>query len=109
MPTEARQSDNIIDTVVRQWPKLQTGVPCPISFTSEELEAHERVAVDWNDRANFWSSLEGFVSRDGYTSTENYDEARKMFEELREEGLAHLVGAELADFEEQSRWAKRSD
>jgi pentatricopeptide repeat protein len=52
--------------------------------------------------------LAGFVSRDGYTSIEHYDEARKMFEELREEGLAHLTGTELADFAEQSQWAKRS-
>jgi hypothetical protein len=39
---------------------------------------------------------------------EHYEEARQMFEQLREEGLAHLTGAELSEFEEESRWAKRT-
>jgi pentatricopeptide repeat protein len=51
--------------------------------------------------------LDGFVGRHGYTSIENYEEARRMFEELREEGLAHLSGAELDEFLAQSQWAQR--
>jgi hypothetical protein len=30
--------------------------------------------------------LDGFVSRDGWTSLENYEKAKAMFEELGEEG-----------------------
>ncbi|KAK5114552.1 hypothetical protein LTR62_002487 [Meristemomyces frigidus] len=71
--------------VQRHWAELDTGIPCPISFTSKEIEAHDRVSVDWNSKADFWSSLEGFVSRDGYTSIEHYEDARKMFAELKEE------------------------
>jgi pentatricopeptide repeat protein len=93
----------------RQWNDLHAGIPCPISFTSEEIAAHDRVSADWNDKADFWSSLDGFVSRDGYTANEDYEEAFKFFEELRETGLAHLSGSELKDFEEQTRWAKRSN
>lgn len=73
----------------QHWEDLQTGIPCPISFTSEEMDAHDRAAAGWNTQADFWSSLEGFVSRDGYTSNEDYERARELFQELREESLAH--------------------
>ncbi|SMQ51974.1 unnamed protein product [Zymoseptoria tritici ST99CH_1A5] len=95
--------------IQRHWNELGTGIPCPIAFTSEEIEAHDRVSADWNEKVDFWSNLSGFVSRDGYTSAEHYDEAWRMFGELREAGLAHLTGVELAEFEDQSRWAKRTD
>nr|POF05967.1 altered inheritance of mitochondria protein 9, mitochondrial [Quercus suber] len=91
------------------WDELNSGVPCPISFTKKEIEAHNRTSAGWNEKADFWSHLNGFVSRDGYTSTEHYEDARRMFAELRERGLAQLSGTELADFAEQSAWAKRSD
>lgn len=98
----------VTDFHLRQWDKLDTGVPCPISFSHAEIEAHLRASEGWNERANFWSALDGFVSKDGCTSIDNYDEARKIFEGLRESGLTHLSGTELAEFEEESRWAKRS-
>nr|POE94353.1 hypothetical protein CFP56_16593 [Quercus suber] len=100
---------SMADNCIRHWDKLDTGVPCPISFPSKEIDLHNRNAAGWNETADFWSSLSGFVSRDGYTSIEHYEDARKMFEELREQGLAHLSGRELADFAEQSQWAKRAD
>ena len=41
----------------------------------------------WNEQADFWDRLEGFVARDGWTSNETYEEALEMFAGLREEGL----------------------
>lgn len=58
-------------------------------------------------RANFWDSIAGLVSRDGWTSNETYDQALEMFTEFREEGLKNLTGEERVTFEEQTRWAER--
>ncbi|EME87090.1 uncharacterized protein MYCFIDRAFT_152052 [Pseudocercospora fijiensis CIRAD86] len=90
----------------QQWPNLQPGLPCPITFTPEEISAHTRISAKWNDDVDFWSPLKGFVSRDGYVSNENYDDARKFFAELRDAGLEQFRGKELRDFEEGSRWAE---
>ncbi|KAI6894115.1 hypothetical protein KC318_g12156 [Hortaea werneckii] len=91
-----------------QWNKLNTGIECPIQFSKEEIEAHEEASSDWNERAKFWASLSGFVSSDGYTSLEGYEDARELFEELRKEGFQSLSGKELTDFEDdQSKWVER--
>jgi len=90
-----------------QWDKLNTGIPCPIHFSSQEIGAHEQASIDWNKKAEFWASLSGFVSPDGYTSLEDYEDARKFFKELREEGLQLFSGKELADFADQSKWVER--
>ncbi|RMZ02925.1 hypothetical protein D0862_05843 [Hortaea werneckii] len=91
----------------RQWNKLNTNIACPIHFSTQEIEAHEEASSDWDERAKFWDSLSGFVSQDGYTSLETYEEARKLFKELREEGRHSLSGKELAEFEIQSKWVER--
>ena len=49
------------------------------------------------------------MNRDGWTSPGNYERAKAIFEELREEGMKQLSGAELADFEAQSRWVVGKD
>jgi hypothetical protein len=89
------------------WDKLDLSVPCPIHFTEEEQQAHYADAEGWNERADFWDSLAGFVSRDGWTSNETYSKALEMFRELREEGLKNLRGEERATFEAQTKWAER--
>ncbi|RMY81047.1 hypothetical protein D0861_08431 [Hortaea werneckii] len=90
-----------------QWDKLNTGIPCPIHFSSQEIEAHEQASTDWNEKAEFWASLSGFVSPDGYTSHGDYEDARKLFKELREKGLQIFSGKELADFVDQSKWMEQ--
>lgn len=97
----------ISDLRPRQWDKLNTGIACPIHFSSQEIEAHEQASIDWNKKADFWASLSGFVSPDGYTSLEDYEDAHHFFKELREEGLQLLSGKELADFVDQSKWVER--
>ena len=94
-------------TVPSDWDQLDTGIDCPIQFSAEEIAAHDEKAEAWNKIADFWSALDGFVSRDGWTSLENYERAKAFFEELRNEGLKQLSGEELADF--QSRWVVGKD
>ncbi|MCJ1357536.1 MAG: Phosphotransferase enzyme [Icmadophila ericetorum] len=93
--------------IERHWDELGFNTPCPIHFTEEELQAHYTDGEGWNERADFWDSLAGLVSRDGWTSNETYDQALEMFAELREEGLKKLTGKERVDFEAQTRWAER--
>ncbi len=91
----------------RHWDELGFNTPCPIHFTEEELKAHYRDGKGWNKRADFWDSLAGLVSRDGWTSNKTFDQALEMFAELREEGLKNLTRKEPADFEAQTRWGER--
>ncbi|CZS93857.1 probable FMP29 Found in Mitochondrial Proteome [Rhynchosporium graminicola] len=91
----------------RDWDELGFDNPCPIRFTEEELQAHYRDGEGWNERADFWDSIAGFVSRDGWTSNETYDQALEMFAQLREEGLKTLTGEERVKFEAQTRWAEK--
>lgn len=65
------------------WNEIDSEVSCPITFTDEELRAHYRDAEGWNERADFWDSLEGFVHRDVWTSNENYEKALELFAQLR--------------------------
>lgn len=90
------------------WVDLGTGVDCLIDFTEEEIAAHDQEAESWNEIADCWSALHGFVARDGWTSLENYEEAVDLFKRLREEGLKNLDGDELVEFERESRWVVES-
>jgi len=83
--------------------------PCPIHFTEEEIQNHMRDGEGWNEQADFWDGLDGFVARDGWTSHEKYPEALEMFANLREEGLKQMTGREKENFEKQTRWAKREN
>jgi hypothetical protein len=91
----------------RYWDELGFNTPCPIHFTEEELQDHYKDGEGWNETADFWDSIAGLSTRDGWTSNETYDQAREMFAELREAGLKHLSGKQLESFEAQTRWAER--
>lgn len=91
----------------RHWNEYNTGIPCPISFSEEELDQHIRDGKGWNETADFWDSLEGIAHRDGWTSTEGYEHAFEIFAQLREAGLKSLEGGELDEFERETRWAAR--
>ncbi|KAG4434115.1 hypothetical protein IFR05_010395 [Cadophora sp. M221] len=93
--------------IARHWNEINTEIPCPIEFTDEEIEAHLRDGEGWNENADFWDSLQGFVHRDGWTSNENYEQALEIFAQLREQGLQSLSGEERSAFEESTRWAVR--
>ncbi|EFQ98851.1 phosphotransferase enzyme family protein [Nannizzia gypsea CBS 118893] len=94
--------------VERYWHELGFDFPCPIHFTEDELQQHARDGDGWNEAQDFWKAMEGIVTRDGWTSHEQYDDAMALFSELRENILKTLVGKERKDFEAQTRWAEKS-
>ncbi|OBT78357.1 hypothetical protein VF21_02169 [Pseudogymnoascus sp. 05NY08] len=93
----------------RHWHEMGFDVPCPIHFSEEDIQSHMRDGEGWNEQADFWDGLEGFVSRAGWTSNETYEEALNMFAGLREEGLKQMTGDERSDFEKRTRWASMAD
>ncbi|OBT42111.1 hypothetical protein VE00_06510 [Pseudogymnoascus sp. WSF 3629] len=93
----------------RHWHEMGFDVPCPIHFSEEDIQNHMRDGEGWNEQADFWDGLEGFVARDWWTSNETYEEALKMFAGLREEGLKQMTGDERSDFEKRTRWASMAD
>lgn len=105
--TTQRQPRPLIYESYSHWYEINTEIPCPIEFTDEEIKAHIRDGEGWNENADFWDSLQGFVHRDGWTSNENYEQALEMFAQLREQGLQSLSGEERSAFEEGTRWAVR--
>ncbi|KAL9611874.1 MAG: hypothetical protein Q9167_003488 [Letrouitia subvulpina] len=74
------------------WDEISTEDFCPIKFTVEELEAHARDGVGWNETADFWTSLEGFVNRDGWTTNENFERAVELFAQLKDQESDSLEG-----------------
>ena len=103
----------------RNWPSIissatdweadtdtQPDIPCPIHFTDADLNLHARDSEGWNDNAEFWSSLEGFIERDGFTTHEKYEEARNFFRNLREHGLKmeDLSARERAELDNQTKF-----
>lgn len=96
-----------MDESYSHWNEINPDVACPIRFTEEDLETHTRDGVGWNETADFWASLEGFVARDGWTTHQNFEQALKMFGQLRDQGLDSLKGEERREFEKQTRWAAK--
>lgn len=90
----------------RHWDEICPGQPCPFAFTQHERDAHIRDGEGYNETADFWASISGFVKRDGYVLNEDYDKAMEMFATLRESGLETLEGEERKQFEKATRWAK---
>ncbi|KAI1165846.1 hypothetical protein F5B18DRAFT_132163 [Nemania serpens] len=73
--------------IQRNWDDICPGRPCPIEFTKGEIETHFRETDGWNENADFWASISSLVQRDGWTSHQTYDDAVKLFAQLRAEGL----------------------
>ncbi|KAI9675676.1 MAG: Phosphotransferase enzyme [Caeruleum heppii] len=94
--------------VEKYWSELDTGIACPIHFTEEELLAHSKDGEGWNEVQDFWDSVAGIVTRDGWTPNDEYDTAVALFSELRETGLQNLTGKDKEKFREQTRWAEGS-
>jgi hypothetical protein len=90
----------------RDWNELGFDFPCPIHFTEDELRSHVKDAEGWNDVQNFWNSVEGVVTRDGWTPNGLYDAAVALFSELREVGLKTMVGKDREDFKAQTQWVE---
>ena len=81
--------------------------PCPFHFTKEELQFHAKDGEGWNETQDFWDSVAGVVSRDGWTAHSTYAEAVKYFWELRQNGLGNMTDEEREAIEPELRWAEQ--
>lgn len=88
----------------RYWEKLNPDVPCPYHFTADELRDHATDGEGFNEAQDFWDRLEHFVSRDGWTANDTYDDAVGFFEEIRDMGLKKRTGKEREEFRRQFEW-----
>ncbi|PGH03426.1 hypothetical protein AJ80_08674 [Polytolypa hystricis UAMH7299] len=92
----------------KHWHELGFDFACPIHFTEEELQEHAKDGEGWNEVQDFWRTVEGIVTRDGWTPHDLYDDAVALFSELREIGLKDMVGKDRKDFEAQTQWVEKS-
>jgi hypothetical protein len=74
----------------RYWKELGFDGECPIHFSEDELRSHLEDAEGWNEVGEFFQLIESFVTRQGWTRNERYDDARAFFSELRQEALDGL-------------------
>ena len=58
----------------------------------------------FNKSQEFWKSLQGVVTDEGYASNETFDQAVRIFKELREAGLQGLEGNKQREFDIETRW-----
>ncbi|KAI9368462.1 hypothetical protein BJX61DRAFT_537232 [Aspergillus egyptiacus] len=84
--------------IEKYWKQLGYDFPCPIHFTQQEIRLHEDESEGWNDVQDFWESVSGIVSRDGWTPTELYDDSLAS--------LRSLVGKQREDFKRQTQWVE---
>jgi len=77
-----------------------------LHFTPEELREHAKDGEGWNKAQDFWDSVAGFVTPEGWTSNDMYTEALEFFSELRQNALKNMTGREKESFEAQTRWAR---
>jgi hypothetical protein len=89
----------------RYWKELGFDGECPIHFSEDELRSHLEDAEGGNEVGEFFQLIESFVTRQGWTRNERYDDARAFFSELRQEALDGLKGKEREDYEKETRWA----
>ncbi|KAI4693582.1 uncharacterized protein J4E88_001955 [Alternaria novae-zelandiae] len=67
--------------VTRKWKKIIGPMPCPVSFTQKQVNAHLREGEGWMKHADFWESKQGLITRDGWTTNELYESLKKQYEE----------------------------
>lgn len=99
-----KEQTNFLTRKPRDWHFIDDTSPCPYHFSSEEIAQHRREGGGFNENADFWDNLEGFVDRSGYTSHEGFPDAVACFTELRRVGLDTLIGEERESFELHTRW-----
>lgn len=87
----------------REWGEF-SDKPCPYHFSDEEIRRHQDEATTFNASQEFWESIGGIVSDEGYTSNENFEKGIEIFQRLRESGLDSLEGEERNEFERQTHW-----
>ncbi|KAF2224550.1 hypothetical protein BDZ85DRAFT_281132 [Elsinoe ampelina] len=64
--------------LTQRWNEFSS-VECPIECTWDEAERYFSDLDRWNLLTDKWEQVMEMISKDGYTSNEDYDEARKAF------------------------------
>ena len=65
----------------RHWNEINDAMPCPISITRGDIREHLRDRRNWDEDADWWSSKQGLVSRDGWTTNELYERLMRDYKE----------------------------
>lgn len=102
-----RDEININLCIHRYWNEFDITMPCPFHFSSDEIQSHERDGEGWNEAQDFWDSVRGLITPEGWTSNETYAEAREYFSALRQGGLKNMTGKEREWFDAQTRSAEK--
>lgn len=79
--------------MVGYWPRLPDtkGLPCPVQFTNAELQEFSEQEGLWfqlNAAVNLWREQIGGASEDNRISNEQYEEAARKVDELKESLIA---------------------
>jgi hypothetical protein len=101
-PTFKGRADGSL-IIHREWSEF-SDKPCPYHFSDEEIRQHQDEATTFNASQEFWESIGGVVSDEGYTSHEDFEKGIEIFQTLRESGLNRLEGEERNEFERQTQW-----
>ncbi|KAK3696427.1 Phosphotransferase enzyme [Vermiconidia calcicola] len=96
-------------TLWMHWDQIAPNTECPIHFTDKQLRENIEDGKLWNANQDFWSELDGVVSRDGWVTLEDYEKAIEIFQAYREEGLKTLQGEERSAFEESMNWLPKAE
>ncbi|KAF1358902.1 kinase-like protein, partial [Lizonia empirigonia] len=78
-----------------------TSEPCPYHFSAEEIQKHYEEAETFNKSQELWKGLQGILTDEGYASNESFSKAVEILKELREVGLANLMGEGRSNFDDE--------
>lgn len=102
-----RQGNTNAIICCRHWDEISPDTPCPINFTAEEIEQHHRDGEGWNECADFWGRMQGFVTRDGWTANEDYDRALEVFTEIKDSARETFSAKQWVEFDKATRWPEK--
>ena len=58
------------------------------------MQSHLEQGEGWNEVQDFWNSVSGLLQKDGWTTSDRYDDAVALFAELRKIDWRDMVGKE---------------
>ncbi|KAJ4983835.1 hypothetical protein SVAN01_10698 [Stagonosporopsis vannaccii] len=90
--------------VKREWAHFKAKRSCPYHFSTDQIRQHDEEAEIFNKSQEFWRSLQGVLTDEGYASHESFNKAVEILNELRAAGLRDLKGEERIKFDEETVW-----
>lgn len=101
--------DLCLNFPTREWDHFNAKEPCPYHFSPEQIRQHGEEAEVFNKSQELWSSLQGVLTDEGYTSLETFPKAVEVLKDLRAAGLRGLKGEKRRDFDVETRWVRDLD